>query len=69
MRRWLARELYPEAFQDAERYDYVRCRLSEVSQWCGYGFPEIAAAIDWVTHDVNPGVGWDTTVETEVGKY
>lgn len=37
----------------------------------GYGSPidETEWLADTVTHDINPGVGWVTTVETKVGKY
>lgn len=47
-RRWLAQILCPEAFKAEDRLDYIRVRLSELEQWCGYGFPEIAAAVDWI---------------------
>ncbi len=52
MRRWLARLICPEAFAEAEdaqdRLCFIRLRLDELRQWCGYGFPEIGAAVEWV---------------------
>lgn len=48
LRRWLAQILCPEAFKAEDQLDYIRVRLSELEQWCGYGFPEIAAAVDWI---------------------
>lgn len=48
MRRWLAQKLCPEAFEAEKHLWYVRNRLDELKTWCGYGFPEIAAAVEWV---------------------
>ncbi len=52
MRRWLAKLICPEAFQEAadtaDRLSYIRVRLDELKHWCGYGFPEINAAVEWV---------------------
>ncbi len=52
MRRWLAKLIRPEAFEEArdaqDRLCYIRHRLDELKQWCGYGFPEIQAAVEWV---------------------
>lgn len=52
LRRWFAKLLFPQIFEDArdaqDRLCYVRLRLSELDQWCGYGFPEIQAAVEWV---------------------
>ncbi|QRE75742.1 hypothetical protein [Methylobacterium aquaticum] len=51
MRRWLAKLICPEAFKEAadtaDRLQYLRHSLDELKQWCGYGFPEIAAAVEW----------------------
>ena len=48
MRRWAARMLCPEVFEDERRLSYLCRRLDELDQWCGYGFPEIRAAVEWV---------------------
>lgn len=52
MRRWLARLICPEAFKEADdaadRLRYLRHRLDDLKQWCGYGFPEIATAVEWM---------------------
>lgn len=52
IKRWIARKLYPQAFQDAERYRYLRDRLSELQDWCGNECPEIDHAVVWAKKSV-----------------
>lgn len=48
LRRWLARKLYPEAFKDGERLFRIRHWHEDLRTWCGFDFPEIADAVEWV---------------------
>jgi hypothetical protein len=53
MRKWLARKLYPEAFEKAERYDWLASEVATAQRWLGE-FGQIRAFIEWL-HGVE---GW-----------
>ncbi len=53
MKRWLAKLLCPEVFDTADRYDYLRRRLTELQDWCGHEAPEIDHAITWAKKSIN----------------
>lgn len=52
IRRWLAKKLYPQAFEDAERHAYALLLLDDLYQWCGYEFPAVGSAALWVKRKV-----------------
>jgi len=53
IREWLARKLFPQAFEDAKRYDYLRRRLDDLQTWCGHEEPELEHAIIWAKKSLN----------------
>lgn len=52
LRRWLAEQLYPEAFLNERRWFYARDRIKELRDWCGYDFPVLDHAGQWLTKSV-----------------
>lgn len=51
MRRWLARKLFPEAFEKAERYDWMQNEMAMCQRWLAHDAPAIGAFIErlWTT--------------------
>lgn len=47
MRRWLAQMIYPEVFNEMERFAEFAGRVQRVHRWLAE-FPDIRAATEWV---------------------
>lgn len=52
IKRWIARKLYPQAFEDAERYRYLFSRVDDLEQWCFGHVPQASAAASWLKASV-----------------
>jgi hypothetical protein len=48
IRRWLAKKLYPEAFEDQLRWQHAYDRRYELKWWCHGDFPEVSDGASWV---------------------
>lgn len=47
LRRWLARKLWPEVFEKAERGWYRQQLIQQLHRWCGE-FRDVSDAAEWM---------------------